>query len=363
MVVKYLSDDLKTLHTLLFISKFFFKASAPLIYCDPHKWANLTSIKYEKIVALLIASVIHSQRAAAHWSRIQTRSSSTSFASNFLAEYGLLLPPQIKSQLMQDAVQGVPPTTVDYSKYIAKEQRWSRIKYVSFVRLTNASGLKWRYDECSPTEDEWDTHDVTKDGQLINENICFFIFGDEFEKRLNALFFQCSPTSMETLDIKCCNQDMPAATKMSRLRLIRLLLRPSFPQDLTDRIVSFIMTNQAAFPRKKQLQIKFIDDNSIDRLSLDLQPSNSESSLKREKDRNKEKDRIRIYKAIGNPEDMTATLCPGFYDMIENIELDSLHKFTDHDGYRILYGEGPQQANFFKNCDHLRILTISVCDP
>ncbi|KAF9367404.1 hypothetical protein CPB97_005827, partial [Podila verticillata] len=79
--------------------------------------------------------------------------------------------------------------------------------------------------------------------------------------------------------------------------------------------------------------------------------------------RDKGKSRIQIYKATGNPEEMTATLCPGFYDMIEGIELDSLHEFTDRDSYRFLYGESSQQASFFKQCANLKTLTISIRDP
>ncbi|KFH63299.1 hypothetical protein MVEG_10709 [Podila verticillata NRRL 6337] len=359
MVIEYLSKDLETLHTLLFVSKLFFKASAPLIYRNG--W-NLTDIGHQKITALLIASVIHSQRATAYQSRVQTRSSSASFASNFLAKYGLQLPPRMKSRLMQDAVQGVSPTTVDYSMYLAKEQSWEFIKYVGFVRLANAVHSRWEYNVRGLTEDEWDAYDSIKDGGLEKEHITFHCFGREFSRRLNAMFYQCSPHAMETLSIASYeHKALPVATKMPKLRSISLSLLPGFFEEWNHRIVSFVTANQVAFPKKKHLRIEFLNDRLMKR--LDPQPGSPQSLEMREKIRDSEKSRIQIYKGVGSPEVMTATLCPGFYDMIEGIELDSLNEFTDHDSYRNLYGEGSQQALFFKQCANLKTLAISVRDP
>ncbi|KAG0016759.1 hypothetical protein BGZ82_000967 [Podila clonocystis] len=60
---------------------------------------------------------------------------------------------------------------------------------------------------------------------------------------------------------------------------------------------------------------------------------------------------------------MTATHCPGFYGMIGNIGVNSLIKLTDRDSYRLLYGEGPQQAAFLQRCINLKIFKVSVRDP
>jgi len=80
MVLEYLHNDLKTLWSLPLVKKVCFKVAVPLRYYNPHKdWTNTDPIKAitlqsEKFVALLFASMAHSQRIA---SQLQATTAST----------------------------------------------------------------------------------------------------------------------------------------------------------------------------------------------------------------------------------------------------------------------------------------------
>lgn len=70
MVFEYLHDDLITLRSLPLVKKLCFKVAIPLMYHSPLKdWTNTDpnkaiTLQSEKFVALLFASMVHSQRFA-----------------------------------------------------------------------------------------------------------------------------------------------------------------------------------------------------------------------------------------------------------------------------------------------------------
>lgn len=83
---------------------------------------------------------------------------------------------------MQDAVQGVSPTTINYSKYLEKEQRWSFTRYVGFVQLANVSHLQWGLFGRGVTEDDWDRYYNTEGNRPNEEYQYFNRYGFELSK-------------------------------------------------------------------------------------------------------------------------------------------------------------------------------------
>ncbi|KAG0009004.1 hypothetical protein BGZ81_003760, partial [Podila clonocystis] len=111
VVIEHLYSDLKTLRNLLLVIKICFKAAAPVLHRAPlHNWSSYQKRRYirenhnndlirlrpEKFADLILASVIHSQRATSQ-SKIGTGSKSPFEAATFLKKYGLRLPFMIES--------------------------------------------------------------------------------------------------------------------------------------------------------------------------------------------------------------------------------------------------------------------------
>ncbi|KAF9289081.1 hypothetical protein BGZ74_000798 [Mortierella antarctica] len=325
MVIECLNDDLQTLNTLLRVNTFFFKAAVPLVYANPLKlWCDvhyqakphpnlavLNSTR-EQLAVLLLASVIHSQRTVAQPGVFKV--------AEFLEKHDVLI---ALTPLAQDVVHGAMPTTIDYSKYLAEEQDWRFTKHISYMRLPL------------------------------------------FYCRLNKLLLLCSHESLETicLDHFHSHRFLPMTDKFPSLKTLQLTRQGAYTQGWADDIVTFINAHHTAFPRKKRLRIEFTDDCDMGLVDWDPSAGTPEAMLERERRMNKGKLRIAFYKAIGDPSEMTATHCPGFYGMAGNIGVNSLIKFTDRDSYRLLYGEGSQQAVFWQRCMNLKILEVSVRDP
>ncbi|KAG0356069.1 hypothetical protein BG005_005009 [Podila minutissima] len=171
--------------------------------------------------------------------------------------------------------------------------------------------------------------------------------------------------SLETicLDHFHSHRFLPMTDKFPSLKTLQLTRQGAYTQGWADDIVTFINAHHTAFPRKKRLRIEFTDDCDMGLVDWDPSAGTPEAMLERERRMNKGKLRIAFYKAIGDPSEMTATHCPGFYGMAGNIGVNSLIKFTDRDSYRLLYGEGSQQAVFWQRCMNLKILEVSVRDP
>ncbi|KAF9024684.1 hypothetical protein BGZ52_010513 [Haplosporangium bisporale] len=391
MVIENFHDDPKTLQKLLLVNKFCFKVVVPLLYYNPLKdWADHgnfepdsnnigLALRPEKFAALMLASIIHSQRAAANPTRVITKlKPMPAFDVNkFLDKYGLQLPDKIESPLIQDAVRGVSRTTIDYSKHIALPQNWEGDTY-SFngvIRLTSFPEL---WDRAHPLKHNtadylWARYypddGLDSDDEHTPQLQCHRDYVNNIRKRLSNLLLQCSPNSIEIITNTDLSDDqfMPPADRCYRLKTVKLEWSSIIDQKRIDRVIAFIKAIQAAFPeKKKSLQIKFRDDDKF--CFRDGYDSNSRSGSPaavawRKGNQEREQYRVLIYEALGNPTEMTASASPDFYDATGNIELDSLIKFTDRDSYRFLYGDGPKQAAFLQRCDNLKFLELSVHHP
>ncbi|KAI9232741.1 MAG: hypothetical protein BYD32DRAFT_153166 [Podila humilis] len=109
--------------------------------------------------------------------------------------------------------------------------------------------------------------------------------------------------------------------------------------------------------------IEVMDDRDVRHIDWDPSPGNPEMLQIRERLRSGAKCRIAIYDAIGNPSEMSASRCSGFYDMAGDIGVNSLFKLTDRDYHRLVYGESLQQTALLKRCDNLKVLELAVHEP
>ncbi|KAG0036983.1 hypothetical protein BGZ82_003345 [Podila clonocystis] len=373
VVIEHLYNDLKTLRNLLLVNKICFKAVAPVLYRAPlRNWSNylqqrcsgknnsndLIRLRPEKFAALMLASVIHSQRAASQ-SKIGTGSKNPFEAATFLKKYGLRPPSMIESPLIQDAVQGVSPTTVDYSQYLTMEPHWPFVNFMGIVRLVKIPPMRAAAATVNHSLDENDHESYIDNGDMDQEEYhpldiqslpCYI---DDIGRRISRLLHLCSSTnSVETLLIN--DQDTHTfkslANKMPKLRTLQLDWKTSVSQTCVADLVTFIKAHQAVFPKKKPLRIEIMGDRSR---YLQM----------RELKRDRNKFRIELYEAIGNPPEMDASSIPGFYEMAGNIALESLVEFRDNDGSRFTNGENPRQASFLQQCDNLEVLQLQIFHP
>ncbi|KAG0022402.1 hypothetical protein BGZ81_008544, partial [Podila clonocystis] len=297
------------LQKLILVNKFSFMALVPVIYCNPlSDWSNEHksrlehntnnrnfTLKPEKLAELFLASVIHFQREAVQPQPLD--------AAKFLEQYGLYRQDHIESPLLQNAVQGVSPTTVDYSRYLTTQQQWPRNDLLCVLKRG-----------CS--------------GPDLAHRQPYQSHGDDVAERFYNLLVQSRPEAIVTLSISIPNSSkfVSLADKMPKLRTVRLGNRGTYPEEYTDDIIALLRAHRAAFPGKCPVCIEFPEDAVAHNIQYgsNLFGGGVGSLLKQEHFPRKEKFRVILYEAVGNPSEMDASDCPNFYDMTGNIGLGHL---------------------------------------
>ncbi|KAG0088106.1 hypothetical protein BGZ92_006623 [Podila epicladia] len=362
MVIEHLHDHRRARHRLLLVNKLFFKAVVPLLYYNP--LIGYTSASYEritrekcwqleKLAALLLASVIHSQRATSQPQDVTT-SAKPFHVAKFLRRYGLGLPDWCSSPLIKDAVQGGSPTTIDYSKLLATPQQWDSCNFHGIIHAID----KWDRDSAGcylDDDDSWYSSSYYDDN---NDNRAF-----EIHERLSDLLLQCSPDSLETLPI--INSDyLHLPDRIPKLRRVLLNMR-KMTQEWIDLLVAFVSRHRVTSLRNQPLQIKFgdWDTNFSDSMDYVFGAGSTESLARRQKLCRSNSYRTLLYEAIETPSRIDATPLPNFYSKARNIGLGSLVEFTDGDSYRFFYGDGPKHGTFLQQCNNLTTLELRIRDP
>ncbi|KAF9301499.1 hypothetical protein BGZ74_006636 [Mortierella antarctica] len=347
MIVGYLRGNLAALRTLLYVNRFFFKAALPvllrtlLVRLLDHRRFN--SIQ-DGLAALMISSVIHSQRTL--WYSKTENSGTTFSATTFLAVFGLKLIEPITSPLLQDAFQGVSPTTVNYIQYPTKIFQYN-YHIENFLSETFAPPLQRIFTAS-------DFHGVD-----IQEGV----LGHTARTRFLVLFMVCYPESIRDLSfhISEAHRYLPFAGKLSSLKAIELSRDEdeAIPKTHLNDAISFLQTNRTTFPKKEQLKLSF--DESWDYWKQ------WDDTISAQEQRNLESEHqtsiFALYHALGDPVKLDATGYPGFYDIAKTFEVGALRVLTDFDGTRYDFGEGPDQQEFLKRCHQLQVLIIDVGYP
>ncbi|KAF9380439.1 hypothetical protein CPB97_008353 [Podila verticillata] len=363
LIVDRLRNDLVTLRTLLLVNRFFFHAAVRWMLNDPLTTWEMTYAKPEvetnvdKLMILLIASVLHAQRAKA-------QSLDEDFtASGFLSKFGFQLVEPVTSPLLQDAIQGVSPTTIDYSRYFTEMLyfEWRYIQFQTFVRLKEFPPA-WKNE--MPTHNDWGSRieyneEAGPHTEHTEELQTHRDYKDEMQERMVDLFLHHNTKYITTLDFNIADTHryLEYADKLESLKILFLDRWQSMPDSHLKDAISFIVRNRTAFPWKRPLRLEF---------SYSWKGSDEWEDLTPLEQRKRQvvfqKPRIALYEAVGNPREINVTDCPGFYDNCDNIDLDSLEELEDYDTYRMMY-EGPQQRAFLARCHQLHTLKLSVDQP
>ncbi|KAF9994395.1 hypothetical protein BGZ80_001619 [Entomortierella chlamydospora] len=157
------------------------------------------------------------------------------------------------------------------------------------------------------------------------------------------------------------------STKMSRLQVLHLNRTEAMPDPHLENTILFIKQNQAAFPRKRPLDIEFNEgwysyyDNDDDtNHSPELDIYNARRKKLREQRFRFMKPAFAIYGAIGRPTSMQADNIPNFYDQVKHIDLDQLRVFSDTDTERIDQVERAGMEAFLRRCENLKKLKLGI---
>ncbi|KAG0089927.1 hypothetical protein BGZ92_003983 [Podila epicladia] len=322
----------------------------------------------------MIASVIHWQRK---W-LLQAQSPAVpevSMARALLAAFGLELVDPIASPLLQDALKGTSPTTLDYGQFLATHMHRS-VDIEQILRpsqfyepaesdfpLFDIHGA--RVDSISPTYDENEREMLRlldlRTTAYRRDGMDKRYLWEVTSKRLAYLFIPCYPESITIIDLHACetNPYFHLASKLSALDTIKLRREKAeaIPKQHLQNLVTFIHMNQAAFPRKKPLHLNF--DGSWQYSPVLAQKYRLQHSTKRPIIESAyQKSRITLYEAVGNPISINATPCPKFYGACKNISVNSLEYFYD-----LRQRHAFSQQAFLQQCHRLKSLTISVHYP
>lgn len=312
----------------------------------------------DKLMALLVASVLHSQRDKAH-----ARGDLDFTVDAFLSGFGLQLVDPVTSPLLQDTIQGDRPTTIDYSRYFTELLlfEWRYIQLHTLVRLKEFPPV-WEYE--MPTHTDYGSLIQYSDGanpraEHIEELQVHSDYKQEVQERLVNLFLEHSTKYITTLDFHIADSHryLQYANKLENLKRVYLDRYQSMPDKHLEDANSFIVQNRAAFPGKRPLLLEF---------SYSWKTGDEWEGLTPLEQRRRQiefqKPRIALYEAVGDPREIDVTDCPGFYDNCSNIDLESLEELEDLDPDRMTY-EGPQQRAFLEKCHQLRVLRLGVSHP
>lgn len=312
----------------------------------------------DKLMALLIASVLHSQRDKAH-----AKGDFDFSVDVFLSRFGLQLVDPGTSSLLQDTIQGDRPTTIDYSRYFAEMLpfEWRYIQFQTLVRLKEFPPV-WENE--MPTHNDYGSLIQYSDGanpraEHIEELQVHYDYKQEVQERLANLFLEHNTKYISTLDFHIADSHryLQYADKLENLKKVYLGINQSMPDKHLEDTKSFIVQNRMAFPGKRPLRLEFrYSWRSSDEWE-DLTPLEQ-----RHRQIEFQKPRIMLYESVGKPREIDVTDCPGFYENCGNIDLESLEELEDRDLDRMMY-EGPQQRAFLEKCHQLRVLKLGVSHP
>ncbi|KAG0335725.1 hypothetical protein BG004_008354 [Podila humilis] len=350
LIVNHLRYDLSTLKTLLIVNRFFFHAVVPLMLNNPIDTWDMTyaqatfSTDRDKLFALFLASLIHSQRA-----QVQKCGDNFVFTANeFLDQYSLKLIEPVSSVLIRDAIEAQKPTTVDYWRYMTQliTTEWQFVQFPDLVRLAQFP-QQWIDNGYVKLEDEH-TEELQRE----------YEYRDFVDLRFSRIFLELNTERITDLQfhVSLSQVYIPFADKLLKLEKINLDRDASMPDSHLQNTIMFIIKHRAAFPWKAAIALTF----SYYWNGLDERDSLSAAEVRRH-NRNFQKPRMALYEAIGLPRTLAVCNIPEFYRDCANISPENLEEFHDEDVDRIKFGEGTtDQEEFVQRCKKVKVLKLGV---
>ncbi|KAG0038357.1 hypothetical protein BGZ82_000394 [Podila clonocystis] len=298
----------------------------------------------------MIGSIIHAQHAKA-------QALGQDFtADGFLSKFGFQLVEPVTSPLLQDAIRGVSPTTIDYSKYFTdiSSYLWRYGQFQTVMRLKEFP-QSWKY--------AMPTHNLHgglaqylsfAEQEHIEELQRHDDYRNDIQERLIDLVLHHNAEFITVLHFQVADSHryLPFADKLKKLQILHLNRDQSMPDSHLQATISFIVQNRTAFPAKPPLRLAFgysWNGHNWERMTPEL----------RQRQHNFQKPRVALFAAIGNPLALDISRCPGFYDYCDNIDTKSLKELIDQDMERMT-NESLARQTFLERCHQLRLLQLAV---
>ncbi|KAK3839530.1 MAG: hypothetical protein JOS17DRAFT_798988 [Linnemannia elongata] len=378
LIVHHLRDDLRTLHTLLLVSRFFFHAALPVLMDNPFDTWDMNGCSprfptnQDKLFALFLASLLHHQQEL-----------TGKEAASILAEFGLQLVAPAKVSFFEpfmtltqeqehnagSVVQRRNPMTVDYSKYLTvlyglQNAEWYYIKHYQFVRLIEMPEHLQRGEEDSDDNSEaWEAED-DYNGNNNDEHPVRLQLNSDYKDVLfsnyNRLLLQYNVDSITLMSfhVSEAHQYLPMATRLASLRGIVLTKSKAIPEEHLQDTVAFIRTNRTAFLRKPPLRLEFSRGWSCNDTSEFTSIAQSRTLVS-----DCMTALVELYRAVGEPEELDAHIIPEFYKTMEDVGTERLLRLSDSDNFRIDVGEGADMEAFLRRCPRLHTLALNIGHP
>ncbi|KAG0013104.1 hypothetical protein BGZ81_001235, partial [Podila clonocystis] len=375
LILDYLRNDFYTLRALLTVNQFFFKAAVSILLRNPFSdWRILQGdagrVHGKKLASLVIASVLQWQRRRLFQAH-PALNPGMSTARALLTAFGLELVEPITSPLLQDALDGVSLTTLDYGQFLGAHMLPS-VDIEHFIRPSQF------YEPAEGNIPLCDIHgaSIVSIGPTYDENeremlrlldlraTAYRLDGMDKQylrkitsKRLAHIFIPCYPESITTISLHACetNPYFRLASKLSVLDTIKLSRENDemIPEQHLQNLVTFIRMNQASFRRKKPLHLVFDKSWKYSPILVRHLTRKGKTEL------DYQKPRITLYEAVGNPISINANPCPRFYATCKNIGVDSLESLRDRGRRKDAFA----QLAFLQQCHRLKFLEMFVHSP
>lgn len=258
IIIKRFLNEPKTLCKLFRVNSFFLHAAAQLLYADPFKHATTGRSQFE-LVSLLLASAIHTQRRHSE-SQSSVIGDKPFTATEFLSVFGLELSKRRTPPLLQDAILGISPISVDYAQRlktnILGSERDNTIMSPPVVpqQLVGSALHTTVFDICgNPRRVDNLTGDRTPRPAIQGGNSRLAW------RRIGVLLLWCYPENIETItfDISGAKWYHPMADKLPLLRTV--CVRQAICGEESDHkeAAAFFVKHRLAFPHKRPVHLDF----------------------------------------------------------------------------------------------------------
>ncbi|KAF9387236.1 hypothetical protein BGX21_000619 [Mortierella sp. AD011] len=220
-------------------------------------------------------------------------------------------------------------------------------------------------------EDHSDDSDKDDDDELILEYLHDTRYTWELRYALHEMWihYNCDCITSFVFEMEKAHKFLPLSAKMAKLQVIHIKRLDAMPDSHLENTILFIKQNLTAFPEKRQLNIEFDgtwylledeEDSITDHSLTNLNTYNASRRNYRKRFSRFMQPAIKIYEALGRPEQMEASYIPKFYELAKHIDLDRLGSFSDEDLERIDQGERAGMEAFLRRCDNLKELNLAV---
>ncbi|GJJ68033.1 hypothetical protein EMPS_00379 [Entomortierella parvispora] len=408
VVVEYLAYDLRTLHSLLTVNRFFFHAALPWMLNRPFETWEMDGgrstfpTSREKLIVLLLSSALrHHHRQISETKETAAGDNHDSKYANpsenvrspiekLLREFGLQLHSEdllsshpLLLECLQESrnpsASNVPRMTAEYytfvNDFINQRQSLIKIKFEQFIRLRRVPfTMEDRFGDLGMDDMVLDIEDDDEDREED------FVHDLELQKRedyhaevlanLQRLLFHCNAENITQVHWDMSKDSdflRPLAKRMGSLKDLTVQWGSIVSDESIQAVVQFIQDHRAIFPNRSFHL--FMNTNWIHQI-LNYTLAGMAPSFIRAKMEQYIRPKMLLYAAQGQVTEMDGTFVMDFYDQVlqdnKSFQLHRLEAFADDDEYRQQFAvamsvpdHSPRQE-FLKACSNLQRLRETI---